>query len=111
MTLIVQHHHHNREGQLIDNHQWQTLLAQTDYCVLAQYDRATESISAVWHGEGDRYDFAVQILGGKHHGVTIQCSTQLSVLWCFDLVRKARITDLNWIWLAPVEELERLVHR
>jgi hypothetical protein len=102
----VLHHHHDREGRLINNLKWQTLREQTDYCVLAQYGRATETIRAVWHGEGSRYDFAVMILGGKHHGVIIQCSTERSVMWLFDMVRIARKTGREWNWLAPLDVLD-----
>lgn len=107
MTVLASHHHHHdRAGHSIDDEAWRTLRTQPDYCVLAEYNRATELIKAVWHGEGERYDFAVLILGGKHHGVIIQCSTEQSVMWLFDAVRAARIADRDWNWLTPLDTLD-----
>ena len=91
---------------MIDDLEWRALRTQSDYCVLAQYNRATETIQAVWHGEGERYDFAVIIFGGKHHGVIIQCSTEQSVMWLFDMVRIARKTGSEWNWLQPLGVLD-----
>lgn len=99
-------HHRNKEGQRIDNETWRALCAQPDYCVLREYKCATETIQAVWHGDGERYDFAVTIDGGRHSGIVIQCTTQRSVLALFDIVMAARRDNRELSWLASIEQLE-----
>src|ERR1700688_2040987 len=102
MTAVL-HHHHDRDGRLIDTLAWRALRTQDQYCLLGQYSRATETIQAIWHGNGERYDFEVRILGGKHHSLVIQCSTEESTIWLFDLIVEYRKAEREWDWLQSVE--------
>jgi len=103
MMTTMPHHYRDREGRLINNLQWRALRTDGECCVLAQYCRATERIEAVWHGDGERYDFALRILGGKHHGMSIQCSTEKSVMAFFDATVAARKDGREPWWLMPIE--------
>jgi hypothetical protein len=100
------HHHRDRDSMRIDEQAWRTLRARGDnYCLLARYPRATETITALWHGDGESYDFAVHIVGGKHHGVVIQCRTRHSVMALFDLIVACRKQNRELSWLAPLHEI------
>lgn len=83
-----------------------TLLPET---VLAQYKRTTEIITAARHSERNgTYHYTVTITGGKHHGVQINCHTEHSALWLFNLVVDTRRRDCDWAWLATCHELSNL---
>jgi hypothetical protein len=75
--------------------------AQPSTCVLAQYKRATEVITAAHHlHDSGTYIYAVRIDGGKHHNIEIHCRTYESTMWLFDQIVGHRRHDQEWLWLS-----------
>ena len=97
------HHHRDRKGRHIDDRAWRALRKKETYCVMRECKRATETIQAVWHGEGESYDFAIRIRGGKAHGRDIHCRTEASVLALFDSILAARKLDVCHPFLRHVD--------
>lgn len=103
MTAVeIPHHHRDRNGVHIDELTWAALRSQIDYCVIAEYRCATEAIQAVWHGDGETYDFALVFDGGKHNGIQIHCASEKSVMALFDATVHARKTGVEPFWLTPI---------
>lgn len=70
--------------------------------VVAEQHFCTEVITAEHHPDEEGMPFILQIVGGKHHGLVIHCSTEESVCELFKQIVAARRGNYEHPYLAAV---------
>jgi hypothetical protein len=71
------------------------------------YQRYTETITAEHHPNEGGMPYLIRIIGGKHTGTEIHCTTEASAIALFDSLVAARKAEREHPFLQDVGEIVR----